>query len=164
MSETETPETTAETAEGAEGAAPAEAAASGTPTPQAPGGPVRTVGRRKKATARICLTGSEGKVTVNGKPLEEYFLDVRDRECSLHPFEVLRCRDRFAVTVNVRGGGMVGQAGAVALGIARALVACDASVVPTLRAAGLLTRDARVKERKKYGRRGARRGFQFSKR
>lgn len=159
MTETDTvppPETESE--------APAEAAAPAAPMPAAPDAPVWTVGRRKKSTARVCLSGGTGKFQVNGRTLDTYFSAARERETAVLALEKLGSRQRFDVRVNVHGGGPVGQSGAIALGVARALVRCDAGVVPQLRAAGLLTRDARVKERKKYGRRGARRGFQFSKR
>lgn len=168
MTDTETtappaPQTTAPSAPeaGAPAAAPAQQPV---PQPALPTAPVWAVGRRKKATARVRLTAGEGKVTVNGRALDQFFSDGREAQAATRALGVVNSLDRFDVQVNVAGGGLVGQSGAVALGIARALVACDPAVVPVLRAAGLLTRDARVKERKKYGRRGARRGFQFSKR
>lgn len=165
MNDSETdlaPETTAVVAPATP--APTPAAAPAFSLPALPESPLWSVGRRKKATARIRFSAGTGKVSVNGRTLDAFFPDAREIRTVKRALEVLHSLDRYDVVADVYGGGLVGQSGALALGIARALVRCDPTVVPTLRAAGLLTRDARVKERKKYGRRGARRGFQFSKR
>lgn len=126
--------------------------------------PVRTVGRRKEAVARVIVTQGTGRVVVNERPLEDYFPSERLIKDVLKPFTVCQCMGKFDVTASVRGGGVSGQAGAVRLGIARALVTIDPSLRPILRKDGLLTRDPRMVERKKYGRPGARKRFQFSKR
>lgn len=124
-----------------------------------------TVGRRKEAIARVHLTaGGTGLVTVNGKPLEQYFTEKHLREAVLRPFTVSTLGKSLDVSVKVLGGGRSGQAQSVAHGIARALLAYDENLKPTLRRASLLTRDARVKERKKPGLRRARRAPQWSKR
>jgi small subunit ribosomal protein S9 len=121
-------------------------------------------GRRKSATARVFLRLGTGAVSINGRAMEDYF----PREIlRLHMLEPLRTVDRmgnFDLYVTVAGGGDNGQAGAIRHGIARALEKYDAALRPTLKRAGLLTRDAREKERKKYGQRGARARFQYSKR
>jgi small subunit ribosomal protein S9 len=125
---------------------------------------VITVGRRKTATARIVLKSGSGNITVNKKPFEDYFrLDVQ-RKNVLAPFEATSTAGRYDVRINVSGGGPSGQAEAITLGIARALVEVNDEHRATLRASGLLTRDPRMVERKKYGQRKARKRFQFSKR
>jgi small subunit ribosomal protein S9 len=121
-------------------------------------------GRRKEASARVILRPGSGQVLVNGRPLEQYFPGTSRRYRVLEPLQVTNTEGRFDVHVNVRGGGVSGQADAVRHGIARALLAADSSLRPVLRQHGLLTRDPRAKERKKYGRKRARRGFQYSKR
>ena len=121
-------------------------------------------GRRKSAVARVSLAPGEGRVVVNKKPIEEFFPRASLRQHLLQPLEVAESLDRFNVVVSVRGGGIAGQAGATRHGIARALEKFDPALRPRLKKAGYLTRDARVKERKKYGQRGARARFQFSKR
>jgi small subunit ribosomal protein S9 len=138
-------------------------------------------GRRKTAVARVRLCPGNGKVEINGRPLESYFTELRDRKLITLPLEVAEMQGKLDIYVNVRGGGFAGQAGAICQGVARALKEMFSAqepptteagaeppavhpIVRKLREAGLLTRDARRKERKKYGRRGARRGFQFSKR
>jgi small subunit ribosomal protein S9 len=126
--------------------------------------PIWAVGRRKSSSARVRLFPGGGNVQVNGKPLEEYFCLLRDQRTALAPLSRLSLDKEYDVRVNVHGGGTTGQSGAVSLGIARALIKLRPSSEQELRGHGLLTRDARVAERKKYGRRGARRGFQFSKR
>lgn len=126
--------------------------------------PVWAVGRRKSSTARVRLFPGNGTVSINGKALDEFFRLEQDRRSAMAPLTHLGIAGEYDIHVNVRGGGTTGQAGAVSLGIARAMVKYRPGTDPTLRHSGLLTRDARVKERKKYGRRGARRGFQFSKR
>lgn len=121
-------------------------------------------GRRKNAVAKVWLTEGTGEITVNGKALGDYVgratLEMAVRE----PLEATEMTGRFAVMASCNGGGIAGQAGAVRHGIARALVAYDEALRTVLRRGGFLTRDARVKESKKYGRKRARRGFQFSKR
>ena len=121
-------------------------------------------GRRKTAVARVRLASGSGKVTVNGRPLENYFLIDTQRMHLLQPLVSTDTLNKFDVSVNVSGGGPNGQAGAVRHGIARALIEADANLRPTLKSQGLLTRDPRMKERKKYGQPGARKRFQFSKR
>lgn len=121
-------------------------------------------GRRKEAVARVRLAPGTGKITINGRPIENYFVLESQRVWATQPLVVTETADKFNVRVNVTGGGLSGQAGAVRLGIARALLTSDPNFRPRLKAEGLLTRDARVKERKKYGQPGARKRFQFSKR
>lgn len=132
--------------------------------PPAPPGPARAVGRRKSSTARCRIAPGEGKFTVNGRTVNDYFLDLRARQIALAPLEIVGGASKWNVIIVVSGGGTSGQAGAVSLALSRALLLGDTSLTGAIRGAGLMTRDARVKERKKYGRRGARRGFQFSKR
>jgi small subunit ribosomal protein S9 len=121
-------------------------------------------GRRKTSVARVRLAAGSGKFTVNGRPLENYFVVETQRMHLLQPLVSTDSVNKFDVRVNVAGGGPNGQAGAVRHGIARALIEADANLRPTLKAQGLLTRDPRMKERKKYGQPGARKRFQFSKR
>ena len=120
-------------------------------------------GRRKSSVARVRLVKGTGKVVVNNKPLEEYFGDGFMRLTVNQPFALLDV-NTFDALVNVNGGGLTGQAGAIRHGIARALVKEDANFKAELKKAGFLTRDPRMKERKKYGLKGARRAPQFSKR
>lgn len=125
----------------------------------------RATGRRKTAVARVWLKPGDGsKVMVNKRPFESYFTDIYLRRNVLQPFEVTGTTGQFDVLVNVRGGGVLGQAEAARLGIARALISVKEEFKGILRKSGLLTRDPRMKERKKYGQRGARARFQFSKR
>lgn len=124
---------------------------------------VRT-GRRKTATARVRLATGSGKVVINGRAFETYFPTDALRTMALRPLAATDSASKYDVRVNVAGGGPIGQAGAVSLGIARALLEADAGAKATLRAEGLLTRDPRMRERKKYGQPGARKRFQFSKR
>jgi len=121
-------------------------------------------GRRKTAVARVRLRRGGGKITVNGRELDRYFTEEDDRQFVRAPLTVTRTLGMYDCLAYVMGGGISGQAGAVSLGIARALVRIDESLVQPLREARLLTRDPRMTERKKYGRRKARRGQQFSKR
>ena len=121
-------------------------------------------GRRKNATAKVWLRDGTGNVKVNGKSLHEYLSRGTLEIQALSPLTVTNLGDRFDVTVTCLGGGNSGQAGAMRHGLARALVQYDEALRKTLRSYGMLTRDPRVKERKKYGRKRARRGFQFSKR
>ena len=143
-------------------------------------------GRRKTAVARVALTEGTGQVTINGRPVEVYFTEEKDRNAVYGPLKLTEMHSRVDVNVSVKGGGYSGQAGAVSQGIARALkqyfgVTAPApeaapppgtdgeptaapSMAKVLRDSGYLTRDGRMKERKKYGRKGARKSFQFSKR
>lgn len=122
-------------------------------------------GRRKTAVARIRLIpGGTGQVIINERTLEDYFPREDHRKMIFQPFEVTNLMGKFDVYVNVRGGGISGQAGAIRHGIARALLEYNPELRPILRKAGLLTRDPRMKERKKYGQKGARAKFQWTKR
>lgn len=121
-------------------------------------------GRRKAATARVYFRHGTGQVTINGRSFEDYFPRATSRMDMESPFILTETEGKYDVFVNVKGGGLTGQAGAVRHGITRALIALDESHRPVLKAAGFVTRDARRVERKKYGQPGARRRFQFSKR
>jgi small subunit ribosomal protein S9 len=136
-------------------------------------------GRRKTAVARVRLAEGTGKIQINKRELDDYFTEDKDRNAVLGPLELTDMRNRIDVFVNVKGGGITGQAGAISQGVARALKgmyglpteaapAAEGEVVidmaKKLRDSGYLTRDGRMKERKKYGRKGARKAFQFSKR
>jgi small subunit ribosomal protein S9 len=121
-------------------------------------------GRRKAAVARVRLAPGGGKIVINGRPFENYFVTEAQRALVLQPLLLTETAPKFDVRVSVQGGGPTGQAGAVRHGISRALLRADAVLRPALKAAGLLTRDPRVKERKKYGQPGARKRFQYSKR
>jgi|SRR5579871_3729453 len=141
-------------------------------------------GRRKKAVARVRLTEGSGKIEINGRPLDEYFTEDKDRNAVTGPLNLTEMRNRLDVRVTTQGGGFTGQAGAICQGVARALKIMfgpeEAKPAPAgegqaaesgpigmhkkLRDSGYLTRDGRMKERKKYGLKGARRAFQFSKR
>jgi len=123
-----------------------------------------TSGSRKEAVARIKLVLGSGTITVNGKSIEAYFPTAPIQALVRQPLVATATDGRFDIVVSVAGGGVVGQAGAVRHGIARALLASDAGFRPTLRQGGFLTRDPREKERKKYGHKRARKGFQYSKR
>jgi small subunit ribosomal protein S9 len=121
-------------------------------------------GRRKTSVARVRVRSGSGKVMINDRPVEHYFPAIKDRNQVLEPLVQADRREAVDVTILVHGGGPSGQAGACKLGIARALRKFDSGLDELLRHSGLLTRDGRMKERKKYGLRGARRGTQFSKR
>jgi small subunit ribosomal protein S9 len=121
-------------------------------------------GRRKTSVARVRLAGGTGKITVNGRTFENYFPIENLRVLVTQPLQATETAAKFDVRVNVSGGGPTGQAGAVRHGIARALIVADPNLRPALKAQGFLTRDSRMKERKKYGQPGARKRFQFSKR
>ena len=121
-------------------------------------------GRRKTAVARIRLTVGTGKIVINGRPLEKYFPMEALRVVAIQPLTITATTDKFDAQVTVAGGGPNGQAGAVRHGLARALLTVDANFRPILKAEGFLTRDSRMKERKKYGQPGARKRFQYSKR
>jgi small subunit ribosomal protein S9 len=128
------------------------------------GDEIIATGRRKTAVARVRLRAGKGEITVNGRDLDVYFPAIKDRALVSGALEQVGKRGEVKVSIRVDGGGPTGQAGACRLGIARALKVFDAELAEPLRQGGLLTRDGRMKERKKYGLRGARRGTQFSKR
>jgi small subunit ribosomal protein S9 len=139
-------------------------------------------GRRKTAVARVRLSEGSGKISINGRPLNEYFTEDKDRAAVMGPLQLAEMSNKLDLGVNVKGGGFTGQAGAICQGIARALkimfgldtsaatpsedgaAAGGGNFAQRLRESGYLTRDGRMKERKKYGRKGARKAFQFSKR
>jgi small subunit ribosomal protein S9 len=121
-------------------------------------------GRRKKSVARVYMTPGTGNITVNGRTLEEYLPQATLRMEVNAPLVLTETKDQFDIKINVYGGGYTGQAGAMRHGIARALLEASADYRPVLKKAGFLTRDSRMKERKKYGLKGARRAPQFSKR
>jgi small subunit ribosomal protein S9 len=121
-------------------------------------------GKRKCSVAKTWITPGTGKITVNNKALDEYFVLGTAREALELPLELTDKKDAFDINVTVLGGGIMGQAGAIRHGITKALVMADPELRGVLKKAGCLTRDARVKERKKYGQKGARARFQFSKR
>lgn len=122
-------------------------------------------GRRKTSVARVrIIPGGEGGIVVNKKPIEDYFDRSDHIQVARRPIEHVEKVGQFAVHVNVRGGGNTGQAGAISHGLARALVKADESLKSSLKKGGFLTRDPRMVERKKYGQKGARARFQFSKR
>ena len=149
MAETETPTTT-----------PAA-------TTEAPAGkPTYTwgVGRRKTAVARVRIAPGTGKVQINGRELNDFLTGERDRKSIFGPLEVTNTGGKIDVFARCDGGGATGQAGAIVMGLGRALAKYDSTLEVALRQGGFLTRDSRMKERKKYGQRGARRKFQFSKR
>lgn len=124
----------------------------------------QSVGRRKCAVARIYLAEGSGKLSVNKRELKDYFGKGTNRYVVNQPLNLLKMTDKYDIKVNVRGGGTTGQAGAIRLGISRALLKVDPTVRGELKTAGFLTRDSRKVERKKAGLRGARAKFQFSKR
>ena len=121
-------------------------------------------GRRKKSVARVRLYPGSGEITINGRSIDDYFGLETLKLIVNQPFGVTNTMGKFDIVANVAGGGISGQAGAIRHGVARALLAADANYRPILKAAGLLTRDPRMKERKKYGLKAARRAPQFSKR
>jgi len=121
-------------------------------------------GRRKSSVARVWIKPGNGEIIVNKRPLDEYFGRETSKMIVRQPFELTDNSGKFDVYVNVSGGGASGQAGAIKHGITRALITADAELRGVLKKAGFVTRDSRVVERKKYGRAGARRSFQFSKR
>ena len=125
---------------------------------------INTIGRRKTSVARVYVQPGKGDITVNNRELKEYFLSEIHQTTVKQAFAAVKVENQYDVTVNVEGGGIKGQAEAVRLGIARALVEINVEHKPALRKDGLLTRDSRMVERKKPGRRKARRKFQFSKR
>ncbi|HEX3877992.1 MAG TPA: 30S ribosomal protein S9 [Bryobacteraceae bacterium] len=121
-------------------------------------------GRRKRSVARVFLRPGLGKITINSREFENYFPTESARAMVRQPLAAAEMTDKFDILILTDGGGVAGQAGAVRLGIARALVEFNAELRPRLKKAGLLTRDPRKHERKKYGQKGARKRFQFSKR
>jgi small subunit ribosomal protein S9 len=121
-------------------------------------------GRRKKAVARVRIRPGTGKFVVNKREMEKYFVEDRDRNDVLSPLQIANMLKSWDIFVNVNGGGFAGQAGAVTLGLARALAKAMPEVEQSLRDKRLMTRDSRMKERKKYGQKGARKRFQYSKR
>ena len=138
-----------------------------TPTEKQPKGKAAYVwgtGRRKTAVARVRIRPGEGEFLINEREVKDFFQIDRDRAAAFKPLEVTDTKKQYEVHVNVFGGGITGQSGAVMLGLARALVKANAEYEPKLREFQLLRRDPRRVERKKYGQRGARRRFQFSKR
>nr|WP_225954491.1 30S ribosomal protein S9 [Kibdelosporangium phytohabitans] len=130
----------------------------------APGEVAQTVGRRKEAVVRVRLTPGSGQFRLNGKSLEEYFPNKVHQQLIREPLVILDKPELFDVRANLKGGGITGQAGALRLAIARALIEIDSEDRPALKKAGFLTRDPRVKERKKYGLKKARKAPQYSKR
>jgi len=121
-------------------------------------------GRRKEAVARVWIKGGTGEITINHRHIDNYFGRQTSKMIVRQPLELVEQKDKLDVVVNVVGGGLSGQAGAIRHGITRALMAYNPEFRPTLKKAGFVTRDARAVERKKYGRPGARKRFQFSKR
>ena len=126
--------------------------------------PFNGTGRRKTAVARVWLKAGQGDITVNKKPIRDYFTRETLINIVMEPLTLTKSTDKFDIKVNVQGGGVSGQAGAVRHGISRALIATSPDERDVLKKQGLLTRDPRMKERKKYGQPGARKKFQFSKR
>ena len=122
------------------------------------------IGRRKRSVAKVTLTNGTGKITVNGKDVKDYMPYETLVMDLIQPLELTDTLKKFDVEINVKGGGFSGQTGAIRLGIARALMLANAETRPTLKSNGMITRDARIKERKKYGLKKARRAPQFSKR
>jgi len=121
-------------------------------------------GKRKSAVARVWMKPGTGEITINKRPLAQYLIRDADQNAVMEPLELVNLGDKFDFYINVRGGGIAGQAGAIRHGITRVLVDLDPSLRDSLKKAGFLTRDSRMKERKKYGQPGARARFQYSKR
>ena len=130
----------------------------------AEGETIHAVGKRKTAVARVWMRPGSGEITVNKRTMETYFTRVADRSMVLEPLKLTEMADKLDMSVNVRGGGVCGQAGAVRHGISKALVEAYPELRDSLKKEGFLTRDDRMKERKKYGQPGARKRFQYSKR
>ena len=124
----------------------------------------RSIGRRKTAVARLRLLEGKGQISINQRSVEDYFPRMAHKKILAEPLQLVGVEDQYSIIINVRGGGPTGQAGAIRLAIARALEKVDENFRSALKNAGLLTRDAREVERKKYGQPGARKKFQFSKR
>lgn len=125
---------------------------------------ILTTGRRKESTARVRLLPGKGEIVVNGRSWEDHFPVESQRIFICQPLVATDSLDKFKILAKIRGGGISGQAGALRLGIARALASFDPNLTPLLREKGFLTRDPRMKERKKYGQKGARKRFQWTKR
>ncbi len=125
---------------------------------------LHTIGRRKTAVARVYVSKGSGKLLINSRDVANYFPKATSRYIVFQPLNLLKVNENYDFKINVRGGGVTGQAGAIRLGIARALIKLSPAARGELKAAGFLTRDPRKVERKKYGRAGARRRYQFSKR
>ena len=125
---------------------------------------IQTTGRRKESVARVRLRAGSGVVVINGKPMEQYFTILSHQQNATEALRLSQTADVYDVDATIHGGGVSGQAGALRLGIARALVGLDDELRPTLKKAGLLVRDAREKERRKYGLKKARKAPQYSKR
>ena len=121
-------------------------------------------GRRRESIARVYIKAGPAKFTVNGRPVEDYFRNVAWHTAAVEPLKFTQMLDQLEVRAQVKGGGVGGQSGAVRMGLSRALSLLNPELRPALRKNGFLTRDPRMKERKKYGQKGARRRFQFSKR
>ena len=132
--------------------------------PETKAAPHPGTGRRKTAIARVRLTSGTGKIQVNGRAFETYFPTETQRVVATQPLTITGMADKYDAQISVTGGGPDGQAGAVRHGLARALLTVDANLRPILKAEGFLTRDPRMRERKKYGQPGARKRFQYSKR
>jgi small subunit ribosomal protein S9 len=124
----------------------------------------QTTGRRKEAVARVRVRPGTGKVTVNGKPIEQYFTTATQRNSAVEAMRVTNTSEQYDVDASIFGGGVTGQSGAMRMGLARSLVELDPEARPTLKKAGLLTRDSRKKESKKYGLKKARKAPQYTKR
>lgn len=165
MSETANDETTIESApttEAAAATAPAAEAVNEGPT--GPTSFVWGVGRRKSAVARVRIITGTGKITINDRNYNDFLPNERDRKSIFGPLEATNIAGKIDIFARCTGGGTTGQAGAIVMGLARSILKFDPTAEPALRTGGFLTRDSRMKERKKYGQRGARRRFQFSKR
>ena len=122
------------------------------------------LGRRKESTARVRMEAGTGQIVINGRPFEQYFLRETDRIIVLQPLALTESAGKFNIAARLTGGGLTGQAGALRLGISRALLIADENFKEVFRKNGYLTRDPRMKERKKYGQKGARKRFQWTKR
>ena len=122
------------------------------------------LGRRKESTARVRMEPGTGEITINNRPFEKYFLRETDRIIVKQPLAITESANKFNIAARLTGGGLTGQAGALRLGIARALLLADSNFKEIFRKNGYLTRDPRMKERKKYGQKGARKRFQWTKR
>ena len=122
------------------------------------------LGRRKESTARVRMEAGNGQIVINGRPFDKYFLRETDRIIAKQPLALTDSAAKFNIAARLNGGGLTGQAGALRLGIARALLIADSSFKDIFRKNGYLTRDPRMKERKKYGLKGARKRFQWTKR
>ncbi len=122
------------------------------------------LGRRKESTARVSMVAGIGRIIINGRPFEKYFLRETDRIIVLQPLALTESTGKFNISAKLTGGGLTGQAGALRLGISRALLIADGNFKEIFRKNGYLTRDSRMKERKKYGLKGARKRFQWTKR